>query len=167
MATAIAVMGAAAALLSPMVAPAGAAVSAPVLTPTAAFVPLGDTIVVNGTGCIGTNHAAVSYIADIGTPLENVVHLDNPITVAANGTFQSTLLLDPNFQGLHTGEVLTIIGVCGFFSDQPPLPRSTPVTVTIGPVPPTTTTTHPATTTTVKPTAAPPAPVKAKAVFTG
>jgi hypothetical protein len=160
-------------LLTPGISPAAVslaqapAAGPPVLVPTAAYVPIGATIVVNATGCSGSNHAEVSYTLHAGLPGENVFHTDNPITVNSDGTFQSTAFLDPQ-GGLTNGDVLSIVGVCGFFFDE--LPQSAPVTVIVGPVPevPTTappTTIAPTTTTTAPAVAA--QPVTARPAFTG
>jgi len=142
-----------------MIPSAGAAVTAPTLTTPVPIVPPGHAVIVNGTGCTGAAVASVAYITDFGGPLENVVHSDNPISVASDGKFQSSL---PSAftTDIPQGTVLSILGKCGVPSDA--VPQSAPITVSIAQVPvlPTSTTTSPASPTTVASrttTTAPPA----------
>ncbi len=126
---------------------AGAAPNVPTLTPEALYVPQGGTVVIDAVGCPGAAKGGVAFIMDFGGPLENVVHTDEPLTVAPNGSFQGTMT-GAFTSSIPNGTVLTIFGKCGVFSDQ--IPESAAVHVTIGPAPATTTTTAAPTTTTTK-----------------
>ena len=107
----------------------------------------GQSVTISGTGCSGTQDAAVTVYAHYGTSNQTSVETLGPLPISGSGTFSvSDYFTTGPGLAFQDGDVVTFVASCPSFSET----TSTPVALTLtAAVAPTTTTTMVAPTTTV------------------